>query len=405
MRWFVMPVVLIVAAASLAGDWPQWLGPNRNGSTTETIKPWTGAPKVLWKAPVGDGHSSPVVANGKVFLHTRPPGKDEEQLSIFDAATGKDLGTSVQPRKPFSSIFGVGPRATPLVTADGQVVTLGVTGNLNVQTPARNWIVDILETNSAPNLRFGVSASPLQVDDKLVVMPGGKGAGLVAYNRADGKVAWKSLDDPASYASPILIEQAGQKLIVALTASGVVAVQPSDGALVWRFPFKDAMSESSTTPVVVGDKLIVSSITLGTTALKLIAKDGKPAIEQLWDKPLLTCYFSTPVAVGDDIYLATGRMLPPASMTLHCVEAATGNVRWSQKNVGKYHTALLRTGDQKLLMHGDDGNLALIEPNPKEYRELRKAKICGETWAHPAIANGRVYVRDAKNLICVQVGE
>lgn len=405
MRWFVMPVVLIVAAAALAGDWPQWLGPNRNGSTAETIKPWTGSPKELWKAPVGEGHSSPVVVGGRVFLLTKVAGKDEEQLSIFDATTGKDLGTSVQPRKPFSSIFGVGPRATPLVTADGQVITLGVTGNLNVQTPARNWIVDVLETNAAPNLRFGTSASPLQVDDKVVVMPGGKGAGLVAYNRSDGKVVWKSLDDPASYASPILIEQAGQKLIVALTADGVVAVQPSDGALVWRYPFKDGLSESSTTPVVVGDKLIVSSITLGTTALKLIARDGKPAIEKLWDQPHLTCYFSTPVAVGDDIYLATGRMMPPASMTLHCVDVATGNVRWSQKNVGKYHTALLRTGDQKLLMHSDNGNLALIQPNPKEYQELCKAKICGETWAHPAIANGRVYVRDEKNLICVQVGE
>lgn len=405
MRWFVVPVILTVVAAASAGDWPQWLGPNRNGSTSETIKPWTSPPKVLWKAAVGEGHSSPVVVSGKVFLHSKINGKDEEQLSIFDAATGKELGTSAQPRKAFTSWFGVGPRATPLVTADGQVITLGVTGNLNVQTPARNWIVDVLESNSAPNLRFGMSASPLQFDDKLVVMVGGKGAGLVAYNRADGKVVWKSLDDPASYASPILINQAGQKLIVALTADGVVALQPADGKLVWRFPFRDAMAESSTTPVVVGDRLLVSSIMQGTAALKLILKDGKPAVEKLWAQPDLTCYFSTPVAVGDSVYLATGRMSLPVSMTLHCVDVATGKIRWSQKNVGKYHTALLRTGDKKLLMHSDSGELSLIEPNPNEFRELCKAKICGETWAHPAIADGRVYVRDAKELICVQVGD
>jgi outer membrane protein assembly factor BamB len=175
--------------------------------------------------------------------------------------------------------------------------------------------------------------------------------------------------------------------------------------LIWRFPFKDALAESSTTPVVVGDKLIVSSITLGTVALKLTTKDGKPAVEELWSNPKLTCYFSTPVAVGNELYLATGRLIPPASMTLNCVDAATGKERWKREKIGKYHTALLRTGDNKLLMHSDTGELTLIEPNPDAYRELCKAKICGETWAHPAISGGRVFVRDSKELICVPVGE
>jgi outer membrane protein assembly factor BamB len=400
MRLVAVTSVMIAAIAAIAADWPQWLGPKRDASSVEIVPPWAAPLKPAWSVPVGEGHSSPVVAGGKVYLHTKVANEDKEQLTIYDAATGKELGSSTQPRKPFTSGFGVGPRATPLVTPEGEVITLGVTGNLNVQGAARNWITDVLETNQAPNLRFGVSASPLVVGDRLIVMVGGRGAGLVAYNRADGKVLWKSLNDSASYAAPILIDHAGQKLVAALTAEGLVAVRPETGQEVWRFPFKDALAESSSTPVQVGDTIVISSITLGSAAVKLTTNAGQLAVESLWKNPELTCYFSTPVAVGEHVYFTTGRMILP-SVTLHCVAARTGAVAWSRKNVGKYNASLLRTGDNKLLMHSDSGELTLIDPDPKEYRELCKSKICGETWAHPALANGRLYVRDGKHLVCV----
>jgi outer membrane protein assembly factor BamB len=389
--------------ATAERNWPQWLGPNRDGTTKDVIKPWTASPKVLWRATVGEGHSSPVVVGGKVFLQTKVSGKDEEQLTIFDITSGKEAGTSIQPRKSFSSVFGLGPRATPVVTKDGTIVTFGVTGILNVQGSASNWRKETLEALGAANLRFGVSASPLVDGDRVIVAVGGKGASLVAYNLKNGQVAWKSLDDAASYASPILIDHAGKKLLVALTAEGVVAVQPDNGQLVWRHPFKDALFESSTTPVKAGDRLIASSITLGSVALKLTTKDGKPAIEKDWDNKELTCYFSTPAVVGDHLYMVTGSLLPGAGVNLHCVETATGKAVWSRKKIGKYHAALLRTGDNKLLMHSDSGEIVLIDPDPKEYRELSRAKICGETWAHPAIADGKLFVRDSRELICVQI--
>lgn len=407
----IIALITVITASAIAAqdsgtavtrDWPQWLGPDRNGVTAETVKPWTVPPKELWRIAVGDGHSSPIVAGNRVFLHTKVAGKDEEQLSIFDAANGKELGSSVQPRKAFSSVFGVGPRATPTATPDGTVITFGVTGILNVQGPASNWRKETLEAHGASNLRFGVSASPIVVGDNVIVAVGGKGASLVAYKRSNGQVAWKSLDDPASYASPILIDHGGKKLLVALTADGVVAVQPDDGQLAWRFPFKDLLAESSTTPLKVGDRLIASSITLGSIALKLTMKDGKPAVEKDWENKSLSCYFSTPAVVGDHLYMVTGSLLPPPAVNLHCVEIATGKIVWTQKKVGKYHAALLRTADNKLLMHSDNGHLMLIDPTPKEYRELCKAKVCGETWAHPAIADGRIYVRDARELICLQ---
>jgi len=411
-RLLALCAVLLVAA-----DWPQWLGPNRDGSSVEVVKPWTGAPKVVWRARVGEGHSSPVVFAGTVFLHTKVPNQDVVKLTTYRAADGQELASATHPRKPYSNMFGAGPRATPLVTPDGQIITYDVTGLLcSEPLPGRpGWKPHIWETNvldqfATSNLKFGVSGSPLLDGERIVVPVGGKGASLVAFERATGKVAWQSLDDAASYASPIQIDHAGQRAIVTLTANSVVGVSAKDGALLWRFPFNDLLSESSTTPVKVGDLLIASSVTLGSVGLKLTAKDGKPAVEQAWKNPQLPCYFSTPVAVGKDhVYMVTGnlaaimRRQPQADLC--CVETATGKLLWKKEKVGKYHAALLRTGDNKLLMHCDSGELVLIDPDPKEYRELSRSKVCGETWAHPALADGRLYVRDDKELICLKVGE
>jgi hypothetical protein len=120
----------------------------------------------------------------------------------------------------------------------------------------------------------------------------------------------------------------------------------------------------------------------------------------------LNCYFSTPVPVGKDhVYLVTGGLLPPPKVTLRCVETATGKELWNRTGVGKYHASLLRTGDDKLLLLDDGGNLVLLDPNPKEYRELARSPVCGGTWVHPALSDGRLYVRDEKELICLQLGQ
>jgi outer membrane protein assembly factor BamB len=411
-RLLALSALLLVAA-----DWPQWLGPNRDGSSAEVIKPWTDAPKVLWRARVGEGHSSPVVFAGTVILQTKVPGEDVVKLTTRRASDGQELASATHPRKPYSNQFGAGPRATPLVTPDGQIITYDVTGLLCSEplpggpgwTP-KNWEVNVLDQFKAPNLTFGVSGSPLLDSDRIVVPVGGKGSSFVAFDRMTGKVAWQTLDDAASYASPIVIDHAGQREIVGLTANGVVGVSAKDGSLFWRFPFKDLLAESSTTPVKVGDLLIASSVTLGSIGLKLTTVDGKPAVEQAWKNPQLPCYFSTPVAVGKDhVYMVTGslaaimRRQPQADLC--CVETATGKLLWKKEKVGKYHAALLRTGDNKLLMSCDSGDLVLIDPDAKEYRELARSKVCGETWAHPALADGRLYVRDDKELICLKMGE
>ena len=226
-----------------------------------------------------------------------------------------------------------------------------------------------------PLLKFGVSSSPIIDGDRVMVMVGGTGASLVAYNRKSGELAWKSLDDPASYASPIITEHGGRRQFVALTGDAVVSLDPASGELFWRHSFHDAINESSTTPLRVRQPDRRHSVTLGSVALKLGTIDGKPAITEAWKNPALCCYFSTPVAIGDKyLYMVTGSLVAamrnkPES-ALNCVEAATGKVLWTKPNVGKYHAALIRTGDNKLLMHSDSGDLIMIDPDPKQYREL-----------------------------------
>ena len=400
--------VLLCAGMVSAGDWPQWLGPTRDGATPEKIAPWKETPKLLWRVPVGEGHSSPIVAGGKVFLHAKAKDKDEEEVLACDAASGKEIWRQSYPRAAFKSIFGVGPRATPALDKD-KLYTFGVTGILTCWDAASGkqlWQVDTLKEFKAANLFFGASCSPLVEGGNVLVNVGGPGASVVAFEKEKGGVAWKALDDKASYSSPIAIGQGQDRQVVFLTQKGLVGLAPGSGAVNWQFQLVDKLSESSTTPTLVGDLLLGSSVTYGSAALKIATKDGKPAATEAWKNPALTCYFSTPVAVGQDqVYMVTGSILPPPSANLRCVDVKSGKELWSKAKIGKYHAALLRTGDDKLLVHDDGGGLTLLEPNAKEYKELAQSKICGPTWAHPALANGKLYVRDDKWLLCFQFGE
>lgn len=402
MRRAVFALTLALSPTlSPAADWPQFLGPTRDSVSTEKVAPWTEPPKVLWKQPVGEAHSSPVVANGVVYAFYKPKGKDADALAAFDAATGDKKWEQSYDRAKFDPPFGSGPRGTPAVDGD-RVYTFGNTGVLacwDARSGDVKWKVETLKEFNAKNLFFGISTSPTIVGQNVVVMVGGKGAGIVAFDKATGKTAWQATDDPASYASPLPV---GNRLVF-LTGSHLRAVT-ADGKESWSFPFKDQLNESSTTPVKAGDLIVGSSVTAGSVALR-ITGEGKPVAEQVWKDGKLTCYFSTPVLVGPHLYMVNGvASLTNASITLRCVEAATGKVLWTKEKVGKYHAALVRTADDKLLMLDDAGNLILLQPDATGYKELCRAKACGETWAHPALSDGRVFVRDNKELVALKLG-
>jgi outer membrane protein assembly factor BamB len=405
-----LAAVLLTAAVAAAADWPQWLGPNRDSGSSEKVAPWKKDLKPEWKKAVGEGHSSPVVANGKVYLFTRVGKEDKEALTAYDAKTGEVAWTFSYDRGPFTSQFGLGPRATPTVV-DGKFYTFGASGMLYCIDEVKGkevWHVDTLKKFKAKNLGFGMSCSPLVEGDFVLVNVGGEGASVVAFKKDTGEVAWKALDDKASYSSPIATGKGKERQVVFLTAAGLVSLNPTDGSVFWKVPLVDLLNESSTTPVTVGEVLISSSVTFGSLGVKLESKDGKPTGTQLWKNASLTCYFSTPVAVGKDyVYMVNGvlSLTSPVTSTLRCVDVKTGEEKWKKEKIANYHAALLRTGDDKLLMLDDKGNLSLLDPSPEGFKELAKSKVCGPTWAHPALSNGRVYLRDEKELMCIPVGE
>jgi outer membrane protein assembly factor BamB len=417
-RLWAIATLLLSGVPVWAADWPQWLGPQRNGASSETVAPWKESPRVLWSQPVGEGNSSPVVADGRVLLHTKVTEMFAEQLTAYDAATGKVLWQTVYKRSPFKSPYGNGPRATPAVVG-GKVYTHGITGVITCLDAANGhqlWQVDTWQTFKTPNLLFGASCSPLVDGNRVLLNVGGKGAGVVAFDRDKGDVLWQSLDDRASYSSPIVFGKGTERQVVFLTQQGLVALKPDDGSVCWRYAFKDLLFESSTTPMRAGDVLVASSITIGSTGLQLENRNQAPAAAQLWKNPALTSYFATPVPVGKDhFYMVTGTnpadVLNPfgkkkkPQADLHCVETRTGKELWKRPQVGQYHASLLRTGDNKLLLLEEAGNLVLLDPDPKEYRELARAKVCGNTWAHAALANGRLYVRDNTKLRCLELGQ
>ena len=380
-----------------AGDWPQFLGPTRGSVSAEKVAPWKEAPKVLWKQPLGEAHSSPVVANGVVYAFFKVAKKDAEALAAFDAVTGEKKWEKSYDREKFTPPFGEGPCGTPAVDVE-HVYTIGSTGVLACWNAANGdivWKVDTLKEFKAKNLFFGISTSPTVVGKNVVVMVGGKGAGIVAFDKTTGKPVWNATDDPASYASPLTTADG----LVFLTGSHLRAIS-ADGKEQWAVPFKDALNESSTTPVKIGELIVGSSVTAGSLAVK--PGDGTPAT--VWKQDKLTCYFSTPVVVGPHLYMVNGAAtLTNPSIVLRCVEAKTGKTMWTKEKVGKYHAALIRTGDDKLLMLDDAGNLILLQPDATGYKELARSKVCGETWAHPALSNGRMYVRDNKELVCVKL--
>lgn len=400
---FALSIALAIPLTGLAEEWPGWLGPRRDGTSAETIAPWRESPKVLWKTPVGEGHSSPVVAGGLVLLHTRVLGKNAELLTARDSRTGTTVWAAETERDPFENAFGTGPRATP-ATGSGKVVSQGVTGILvcrDLKTGKELWKMDTLRKFEAKNLYFGVSSSPLIDGDRVFVMVGGKEAGMVCLSLVDGKTLWKSVDDRASYSSPVLTGEGARRRLIVLTQAGVLALDPLTGKQDWKYPLVDRLNESSTTPVILGDSIMAASVTYG--AVGLTPAPGQPAVA--WKNGSLTCYFSTPVPTksGSEVLTVTGRLLPPPSSVLRCVEATTGKELWSRQSVGKYHAALMRLADGRFLMHDDFGNISLFEATREEFRELAKARVCGATWAHPALSEGILYMRDEKELIALQM--
>lgn len=400
----------VSAASAVAGDWPQWLGPRRDGASSEAVEPWTEPPKEAWRVPVGPGFSSPVVADGRVFVHARVGSKDREELIALDAVTGKELWRQAYDRGPYQSVLNTGPQATPTV-AGGKVFTFGITGFLSAfdaATGKQLWQTDAYKQFKTGLPRFGVCCSPLVVGDRVVVAVGGKGSSVAAFDAATGEVMWQGLDEAAGTSSPVLFAPAGKPRVgppdvVFMTTLRLVGLSPLDGSVRWEFPLPFRPSGTAPTPVVAGDTVISSTMDNGSTAVRITADDDKPTAGQKWQAKGLSGYFSSGVAGKGLVFLVTNTLKPLPQADLSCVDAATGKEAWRKNGLGYFHFGLIRTTNDKLLGLDDSGNLFLAEAGPKEYRELCRAKVCGGNLVTPAFANGRLYARDDAGLVCVQL--
>jgi outer membrane protein assembly factor BamB len=413
MTWFRTVLVLLAFTAAVrAGDWPQWLGPKRDGSTTEKVAAWKAdaPPEVLWRKPIGQAFSSPVVAGGRVFCHAAVKDMEEEEVVALDAATGKPLWKDRYPRPPFKSVLGRGPRATPTV-AGKRLYTIGVNGLLScyeVEKGKRLWQVNLYKQLKADLPAFAVCCSPLVIGNRVIVSVGGKGRCVVALHADTGAVQWQALDDAASTSSPVLFA-GGKRLpgappdVVFMTPLQIVGLDPLDGTLRWEHPMVFQPQGTSPTPLAVGDRVVASTQAHGAVAVRVGKKGDGLAAQPAWQNREAKSYFSSGVTAGDLVLLVTNTQDPTPATALTCLDGKTGKRLWGKEKVGYFHAGVIRTGDGKLLVLNDAGVLTLLEVDGKGAREVARAKVCDGTLINPALANGRLYVRDGKEVICLRL--
>jgi outer membrane protein assembly factor BamB len=401
-----LSVSLFTAGPAPAGadDWPQLHGPARDGHSAETKLDWNwpkAGPKVAWKNDIGSGWAGPVVVGDRLILFHRVG--DEEIVQCCDPATGKEKWKHSY-RTKYRDDFGFddGPRATPTI-ADGKIFTLGPNGDfaaVELATGKELWHRNLLAEYKADKGFFGAACSPLVVGDKVMVNVGGKGAGVVCFGVADGKEVWKSTDDGASYSSPVAAEIDGKPSAVFLTRRGLRVLDPANGKSLYDFPWRprDSASVQAATPLVWKDEIFLT-VSYATGGVLLKAKGG--TADEIWsnDKSLSSQY-TTPVRVGDYLYGTHGRSDTGVAQ-LRCVEWKSGTVKWSEERFG---VASVIAVDGGIVALTEAGELVRFDASPDSYKERARATILTKpTRAAPALAGGRLFARDGKQLVCVSL--
>jgi outer membrane protein assembly factor BamB len=349
---------------------------------------------VAWRKPLGEGFSGVAVAGGRLF--TLFAGETEEFAVRLDPATGAEVWrTPVGPR--FDEALGDGPRSTP--TVDGErVFVLASTGRLaalHAGDGRKLWEVDAQAALGAPMPMRGFACSPLVDGDLLLVELGVReGKALVAFDKASGEVRWAARDTPAGYSSPIAVTLDGVRQYVFVNTSGreVVALR-ADGSVWWTHPWPPG---AIAMPVFVPPNriLVSASADIGAALLAVTTVDGAPRVEEVWRNRLLKNHF------GSSLY-RDGYLYGFDNGTLKCLDAATGEQKWAVRGLGK---GSLITADGLLLVLSDRGTLVLAEATPEAYRELGRAQVLtGKSWTAPTLAGGRLYLRDEKEIVCLEV--
>ena len=399
-----------VPTRSHATDWPQWRGPQRNGVSPETglFKEWPkDGPKLHWKlADIGSGYSTPAVAGDRLYLLGNEE-MDNEFVAAHAVKDGKRIWRTpigkVGPNNPQMNFAAA--RSTPTVVGE-LLYVLGSDGDvacLETGTGKLRWQKNLRTDFGGKPGDWAYAESPLVDGDTLVCTPGGSEATLVALNRKSGEVIWKCAapeGDQAAFASAIVVEAGGVRQYVQLLQKGLVGVDAKTGKILWRYA--KAISRYGAnipTPVASDGYIYVASAGTGGGVVKLKAKDGGIEAEQIYFESKLPTSIGGVVKVGNFLYGTTAQ-------TMLCIELATGAIKWEERALG---AASICSADGRLYLHGENGEVALVEASPEAYREKgrftppeqpKHSRQMEKAWTYPVVANGQLYIRDHGSLWC-----
>ena len=399
----VIAVALLAGGPALAQDWPQFLGPGRDGRYTgpPISVTWPGsAPNEVWRKSVGAGFAGPVVVGERLVLFHRVDGR--EVVEALRATSGRSIWRHDYPttyRDDFG--FDEGPRAAPVVV-DGRVFTFGAQGQLHavsLETGDRLWSADTKTRFGFRKGFFGAAGSPLVEGRAVIASVGGEDAGIVAFDAASGDVLWMATDDEASYSSPVGADFDGRRHALFLTRNGLVGLDPTGGRILFERQWRSRLRSSinAATPLVVDDVVFVSA-TYGTGATALRVNGTE--LEELWSSDdVMSNHYATSVAYDGYLYGFHGRQ--EYNPSFRAVELRTGEVRW---NVDAFRAGTVTLAGDRLIIVRETGELLIAEASPEAFTPLASAQILPPVIrAYPALAHGRLYVRNEDTLVCLDL--
>lgn len=393
------------ASLAAAGDWPQILGPARNGVAVdeEIRREWAGAsPETLWQHDVGQGYAGVAVVDDRVILFHRLG--DQEVVEALDASTGARQWTAKWPARYRGGIDpDMGPRCVPLTQGDS-VYLHGVAGQLvclNLASGDQRWARDTRRDFRFNEGFFGAGSSPLVIADKLLLNVGGRdGCGIVAFSLETGETIWQATDDGASYSSPVAATIDGRPRALFITRLNFLGIEPDQGRVQFAIPFgRIGSTVNGANPLLVDDTHVLLTASYGVGGRLVDIGGGKAEVE--WNSgDVISSQYPTPVVYEGAVFGMDGRE-DIGVPSLRCLDPLTGKIHWSQDNFGM--ATLILAGDTLLVMK-TDGELVLVEPTTEAYRELARFLLFnGTTRALPALSNGKLYVRDTRTLKCIEL--
>jgi outer membrane protein assembly factor BamB len=400
-----LSVCLFSGRLLTAGDWPQFLGPNRTGVSSELALisefPPSG-PKQIWQIPLGTGMSGIAVSDGLAV--TMFQDESQQYVVALHADSGElKWRTAVAPA--YENSMGNGPRATPTVNGAQIFVYTGegILAALDKPSGKLQWSVDVPKSQSGTPSEYGMSCSPLVTDTLVIVHSGTDKAAVSAFDRSTGELAWTSGSGKAGYSSPMLMTLAENEQIVALTASGVASLEPVTGKTLWSFPFPTEYDCNTANPVQIDDHhlLISAGENHGSVILEITHDNGKFEVSEIWSSlgkdSQLRAEWQTPVVHQGHLYGLDNSGSAGPITNLVCIRLSDRKTVWQKSRFGKGNLIL---ADGKLLLTTMQGELVIVKADPSEFQELGRARVMETTRQAPSLSDGRVYVRDDAHVMC-----